>query len=279
MKKFKIIIDSTTDIITNHPDVITLPIIIRFGEEEYYHGVNLSNQAFYQKLAESEVFPTTSQVTPHAFSKQCKSIVEAGEQVLIITCSKKFSGTYQSALIAAAEYPEDVWVVDSHNVAIGAGILVEYALKCKDAGKTIGEIYDALLSVRDRIRIVAALDTLEYLKRGGRISKTTAFVGGVLNMKPLLCIENGVVASIGKARGNKQAYTMLLSEVEKVGGIDFAMPFMFGYTGTDDLKLQSFIQESRSLQPSVEVLPQTIVGSAVGVHAGPGAVTIAFFTH
>ncbi len=180
-------------------------------------------------------------------------------------------------MIAAAEYPEDVYVLDSRNVALGTGVLTEYALQLKAQGHTAREIFDTLMEVRDKAMIFACVDTLEYLKRGGRISKTTAFVGSMLHMKPILRVADGEAAAIGKARGSKQANLLLLSEIEKAGGIDFSKPFLLGYSGQSDEKLQKFIEETKAVWEGREI-PQTIIGSAVGVHAGPGAVAVAFFT-
>ena len=278
MKKVRIIVDSSADMYVSHPQLDILPMTLRFGDQEYIHGVTMTNTEFYQKLVESDVIPTTSQIPPSGFSDAFAKAVAAGEQVVAITVSKKLSGTFQSAMIAANDFENDVFVVDSHSVAIGAGILAQYALRLVDKGLCAEEIFRVLIEIRERMSLFATLDTLEYLKKGGRISKSVALVGGMLSIKPVASISNGEIAVIGKARGSKQGNLTLMKEIEKAGGIDFDMPYLLGYTGVNDTMLQKFIIESKEMwdgQP--QPLPQTIVGSIVGTHAGPGAVAIAFF--
>jgi len=123
------------------------------------------------------------------------------------------------------------------------------------------------------------LDTLEYLKKGGRISSTVAFAGGMLNIKPAICIEDGEIKMLGMARGSKKANNLLMQEIAKAGGVDFGKPLLLGYTGLNDSLLQKYIADSAHLwEGNVETLPQTVVGSVVGTHAGPGAVAVAFFS-
>ena len=126
--------------------------------------------------------------------------------------------------------------------------------------------------------MIALLDTLEYLKKGGRISKTVAFAGGVLNIKPVVTIEDGRVALIGKARGSRQGNNLLVKKIQEAGGVDFTMPILLGYTGLDDRLMQQYIQDSRELwQDGTERLDSVCIGSVIGTYAGPGAVVAAFF--
>lgn len=276
----KIVVDSTADLRPQVADKFTVvPLTIRFGDEEFVQGVDITNQEFYEKLVESDVLPTTSQATPFQFEEVFQSCVGAGDDVVCITLSQKLSGTCQSAAVAAAEFPGKVYVVDSESVAIGAGILAEYALRLSEQGRTAGEIYEALLAARRKIRVLAMLDTLEYLKKGGRISKTVAFAGELLQLKPVVSLEAGEIKVVGKARGSKQGNNLLVQEIGKAGGVDFSMPLMLGYTGLSDVLLQKYIRDSAALwEGRIEQLPQTIVGSVVGTHAGPGAVAVAFFS-
>ena len=169
-------------------------------------------------------------------------------------------------------------MVDSNTIAIGSGILVEYALELVAKGMSAQEIAQALLQKRDSVRLLALVDTLEYLKKGGRISATVAFAGGMLNIKPVITIADGEVKVLGKARGSKQGNNLLVQEIQKAGGVDFSKPLMLGYTGLSDALLQKYIQDSAALwEGRREALPVSVVGSVVGTHVGPGAVAVAFF--
>ena len=197
--------------------------------------------------------------------------------MVVITISSGISGTYQSACIAAEDY-DNVFVVDSQNAATAAGCLAERALQLADRGLEAREIAETLEREKANLRLFAVLDTLEYLKKGGRISSTVAFVGGMLSIKPMITLTDGKVAMIGKPRGNKQANKMLMAEVEKAGGIDFSKPFILGYTGVEDSLLQNFMEESEALwEGQARPLPQSMICSVIGTHVGPGAVAVAFF--
>lgn len=274
--KTRIIVDSTSDLAPEIKGrVSVVPLTVSFGEQEYIDGVTIDHKAFYEKLIESNVHPTTSQATPAAFIKEYEKIGDEG--AVVITISSKLSGTYQSAVIAANDY-ENIYVVDSGSVAIGGGILVELALKLSDDGLSAQEIANRLNKEKEKIVIVALVDTLEYLKRGGRISKTVAFAGAVLNIKPVLAVIDGEIEMLGKARGSKMGNNLLAEEIEKVGGVDFSRPVLLGYTGLSDQLLLKYIEDSRHIwDKGIENIRYTTVGSVIGAHAGPGAIAVAFF--
>lgn len=275
----KIIIDSTADLTPDLKARFTVvPLTLRFGDEEYVDGVTITHKEFYEKLIESDVLPTTSQATPDAFARVFGEVVAAGDEAVVLTVASALSGTYQSATIAAADYPDKIFVVDSKTVAIGTGILAEWALSLAEAGKSAAEIAAQLEVERERVYIVALLDTLEYLKRGGRISKTVALAGGMLSIKPVVAVRNGEIVMLGKARGSKQGNNLLVTEIEKAGGVDFTMPILLGYTGLSDLLLKKYIEDSKALwEQGATALRTTPIGSVIGTHAGPGAVAVAFF--
>ena len=277
--KVRIVIDSTADI---RPELrerfSTVPLTIHFGEREYVDGVDIDHHQFYEMLVESDVVPTTSQATPAAFDKVFAEAVANGESVVALTVASKLSGTYQSAVIAAAEYPGRVFVVDSETAAIGTGILAELALRLADRGQSAEEIARRLEEERNNVFVVALLDTLEYLKRGGRISKTVAFAGGLLAIKPVVAIKNGEILMLGKARGSKQGNNLLVQQIETASGVDFHKPLLLGYTGISDALLEKYVADSHHLwAESDEPLTRCIIGSVIGTHAGPGAVAVAFF--
>ena len=276
--KTRIIVDSSADIMPQLRDRVRIvPLTVRFGDTEYADGVTITHKDFYEKLVESDVLPTTSQATPGAFAEEFEKVKQAGESAVVITISAKLSGTYQSAMIAAADY-DNIYVVDSGSAAIGSGILTELAMQLADEGMEAKAIAEKLETEKSRIVIVALIDTLEYLKRGGRISKTVAFAGTVLNIKPVICVTDGVIDVLGKARGSKMGNNLLVQEIEKAGGVDFGMPVLLGFTGLTDVLLLKYIEDSRHIWESgLDEIRYTTIGSAIGTHVGPGAVAVAFF--
>jgi len=276
--KTRIIIDSTSDLTPEiKAQVHTVPLTVHFGDEEYIDGVTIDHKAFYEKLIETDVHPSTSQATPTAFEEEYEKAKKAGESAVVITLSSNLSGTYQSAVIAAEEY-ENIYVVDGGSVAIGGGILVERALQLLEEGYSAKELAARLEEEKERIIIVGLVDTLAYLKKGGRISKTVAFAGAVLNIKPVLSVTSGQIQILGKARGSKQGNNLLVQEIEKAGGVDFSKPVLLGYTGLSDILLKKYIEDSKALwEGNLEEIRYTSVGSVIGTHAGPGAVAVAFF--
>lgn len=276
----RIITDSASDIVDNRrEDLTVLPVSITFGSEEFRDGITLTHEAFYEKLIECDALPVTSQVAPFAFEEAFREAVEAGGQVIAITLSSKLSGTYQSACIGAEGFGGKVRVVDSENASIGQHALVEYALRLKDAGLGFEEIVERLEADKKRIRLIALLDTLEYLKKGGRISKAAAMAGSLLSIKPVIAIQCGEVAILGKARGSKQGNNLLAEQIRQTGGIDFEKPFVLGYTGLSDAMLQKYIKDHESFwKSSVDGLETSSVGGTIGTHIGPGAIGVAFFS-
>ena len=276
--KTRIIVDSTADLM---PDikcrVHTVPLTVNFGNEEFIDGVTIDHKTFYEKLVESDEMPTTSQASPEAFIKEFEKANEANESAVVITLSSTFSGTYQSATIAAAEY-ENIYVVDSSSAAVGTGILVELALHLADEGKNAEEIASILEEEKKKVIIVALVDTLEYLKKGGRISATVAFAGTLLNIKPVLSVIDGKIEMLGRARGSKMGNNLLVQEIGKAGGIDFDKPLLLAYSGLSDALLLKYIDDSRHLwEENLKAVRYTTLGSVIGTHVGPGAVIVAFF--
>lgn len=277
--KVRIIVDSAADLAEGLEQKLTvLHMTLRFGDTEYIDGVDITNREFYEKLIESDELPATSQIMPMAFAEAYREAVAAGEDVVVITISSKLSGTYQSACIAKEEVGGNIYVVDSLTAAIGEGILAEYAVRLKEDGKSAKEISEALTEKRSDVRLIAMLNTLEYLKKGGRISKTVAFAGEILSIKPVVCVEGGEVKLLGKARGSKQGNNLLVKEIENAGGVDFSMPLLLGYTGLEDSLLKKYVEDSSALwEGQTDNLQSSVIGSIIGTHVGPGAVAVAFF--
>ena len=274
----RIIVDSSTNVSEKYREKIQfVPLTVRFGDKEYLDGVELSKHQFYEMLVESDVLPTTSQATPAAFADCFEAIASAGDSAVVITLSSKLSGTYQSAVLAAEDYP-NIYVVDSQSVAIGTGVLAQYAVELAQQGMGAEEIAQVLTQQREKVCVVALLDTLEYLKKGGRISKTVAFAGGVLNIKPVVTIQDGAVALIGKARGSRNGNNLLVEKIREAGGVDFERPVLLGYTGLSSALLEKYVDDSKALWADhVDKLDGCLLCSVIGTHAGPGAVAVAFF--
>ena len=265
----RIIIDSTIDLPEQYRrQVHIVPLTIHFGTEELLDGVDIDRQRFYER-------PTTSQPSPDAFAQLFDQVEAAGDSAVVLTISHKLSGTYQSACIAA-EGRESIFVVDTMSASIGSGILARYAID--NAHLPAGELAALLERRRQDVCIIGLVDTLEYLKKGGRISKTAAFAGGLLNIHPVLTLTDGEVTIIGKARGSRQGNNLLVQKIHESGGIDFSMPLLLGYSGLSDALLQKYVADSAPLwENGTEALESVCIGSVIGTHAGPGAVVAAFF--
>ncbi len=272
----RIIVDSSADMEEDYAaehGITIIPMTIIFGDEQYAEGVDISRQAFFERLVETDELPRTSQIPPMVFQDLFQEAVDAGDTVVCITLSSHISGTYQSACIAAAPFKESVFVVDSENATVGERILAERAWALRDEGLTAGDIAYCLDQEKKDIRLVASLDTLEYLRRGGRISGAAALVGGMLSIKPVVGVVDGDVVMLG---------------IDEAGGIDFTRPIWVAYSGLSDATARKYIADSLSQAKAAEEaaadkatvpsdLPLTQVGAVIGTHVGPGGVAFAFF--
>lgn len=282
----RIITDSASDItaadiaVAGNPALTVLPLSVTFGQTTYEDGVDLSHQRFYELLVEGDDLPMTGQVNPYAFEQAISSAREAGEEVVVITLSGKLSGTNANAMTAAAAFEDGVYVVDSKSVTVGERILVDYALRLVGEGLGAADIACALEQAREDVHVVGLLDTLEFLRRGGRIPASAAALGKLLSIKPVITITDGVVELLGKARGSKNGRNLLTQQVEAAGGIDFSMPIELAYAGLDDALLRKYVEDSRHIwegHVELENLPVHTVGATIGTHVGPGAIALAFF--
>ena len=277
----KIVVDSACDLTKQRADALDLTFLSLktiFGVEEYSDGITMSHREFYEKLIESGDMPGTSQIPPHDFEEVFAQIKKDGDTAVVITLSAKLSGTFQSATIAREGYEDCIFLIDSETVSLGEQILVLLACQLRDEERSAADITQILEERKRDIRLIALLDTLEYLRRGGRISGAAAIAGNLLSIKPVITVKEGEVAILGKARGSKNGNNMLIQEINKTNGIDFSLPFVLGYTGLNDSLLQKYIADSEALwKGRVSDLPITTIGSTIGTHAGPGAIGVAFF--
>lgn len=274
----RIITDSASDIVDfPNPNLTVLPMTVAFGNTVYHDGVDLTHERFYDLLVESDELPSTGAVSPGVFAQAYDEAQAAGEDVVVVTLSSKVSATWQSARIAA-EGRDGVQVVDSLSSCIGEHVLVEYALMLAERGLPAADIAARLERARSRVHMLALLDTLEYLRRGGRIGSAAAAAGALLALKPVVTMTDGEVELLGKARGSKNARNLL---VELVGEhpIDFAMPFCLAYTAGGEAMLKKYVRDSSDLwEGIVDALPICSVGATIGTHAGPGAIAVAYFS-
>lgn len=268
------LIDSASDILPEEAqkmEITCIPMQVTFGEDIYQDGVSLSNEEFYTKLASCNTLPATSQINPAVYEDYFAKLTENGDQLVVITLSSRLSGTYQSALIAAEEYAGKVFVVDSLNAAVGERLVLLRGLQLKEQGLSAEQIAKTLDEEKQTIRLVAMIDTLEYLKKGGRISAAVAFAGAALGIKPAIQIKDGNVAMAGKARGIKQCHNLLKQLIDDAGEIDRDKPVAAVFSASDE-GLQQFFADYPEL-----TAPGYGLGCTIGTHIGPGAYGLAFF--
>lgn len=276
----KIVVDSSSDISEKEAKelgVEMIPMIVSFGEEEFFDGVNLLPDDFYKKLQESKEAPKTAQVTPFRFEEVFEREVKAGNDVVAIVLSSKLSGTCESAKSAASKFDGKVFVVDSLNATSGEGVLVHYALELAKNGLSAKEIYEKLEEKKNDIVVVAVIDTLEYLKKGGRVSSAAAFIGGMLNIKPVIQVIGGEVKVVAKAHGQKKGVLTVKQIVRDAGGIDYSMPYRVIWAGNDENIADKFIEGNPDLWNESEKPLNHVIASTIGTHVGPGALGIVFY--
>ena len=272
----RILVDSSSDILANdYPEKVcsVIPLKVNFDGEEYFDGVNLDRNEFYEKLTGSQVFPKTSQPSPQAFLEMFEEAKETGDEVIAVLLSSKISGTYQNALLAKsmADY-EKIYVVDSLSASYGIQFLVNEAFKLIDEGMEAAQIVERIEELKKRIQIYISVETLEYLYRGGRLSKTSAAIGELAKVKPIITLKEGEVKVIGKTLGKLKVMSMM-AKMALQDGIDENYPMVMGYTSgmenCDKLAEKSLslgIKEDKRIQ----------IGPTIGSHVGPGTFGLIF---
>ncbi len=277
----KILVDSASDVEEEEArrlGVALLPMQIRFGNEEYLDGVDLSHRQFFEKLIESSELPQTSQINEYRFAQKYAELTADGSDVVAITISSKLSGTYSNAVRAAKSYAGKVFVVDSLNACLGERILLLYALRLREEGLAAREIAARLEEKKGKIELIALLDTLKYLRKGGRISSVAAIAGEMLSVKPVIRVIKGEAKLAGKALGSKKGNNLLNQLVSSCGGIDFSMPYTLGYSGLSDAYLMKYKHDSEALwKGQTDDVPAYMIGSTIGTHVGPNGIAVAFF--
>ncbi len=275
----KIITDSAADFDLDEAarlGITVIPMTIKFGNRLYRDRYEITPDEFYSRLSKADELPQTSQINPDLFENEFKKIKDAGDTAVAIILGSKLSGSYQNAMIAAQDL-DCISVIDSNAVTVGQYCLVCLALRLRDAGKSAAEITAVLNEKKEKLVTMGVLDTLEYLKKGGRISAAAATIGNVLGIKPVAAISGGEVKLIGKARGSKSSHN-ILNEKIKSGEVDYSLPIAVGYAGSDDILLKQYINDSCPLwKDHVTSLPVCRIGSTIGTHVGGGTIVVAFF--
>jgi DegV family protein with EDD domain len=276
----KLIVDSASDIVAAYCEqngIGFAPLKTTLNGKEYRDGIDIVPNDFYAMLEANKEMAHTSQVNASEFGELFEKAVSEGHEVVALTISSGLSGTFQSARIAAADFPGKVFVVDSLTASAGEQVLLARAVALRDEGKSAAEIFKELEVLKKKVRLFLRVETLEYLKRGGRISKTSAVVGSILNIKPVIKMNaEGKLETVGKARGLKQSHQMMNENILATGGFDRSMPVAITYAGkVDDGAVDRYLADSAALfegvSPSIEQL-----GCVIGTHTGPGALVVAY---
>ena len=281
----RILIDSASDIEQEEAQkmgITLIPMEVGFGAAIFLDGVDLSHKQFFEKLIESDTLPKTSQINEYRWGEAFERMTKDGDQVIAITISSKLSGTFACAQKAAKRFAGQVFVVDSLNAAAGERILGEYALRLLREGRDAESIVGKLDEKKKKIQVLAVVDTLKYLRKGGRISGVAALAGEMLSVKPVVSVAGGEVKLVGKAIGSKRSNNLLMQLVEKCGGIDFSMPYGLMYSGLSDEYLKKYLHDSAVLWSGhvddPGAIPIHLIGAAIGTHIGPNGVGVAFFS-
>lgn len=273
----KIITDSTSDIPFEQQQELGIeivPLSVRFGSEEYIDGVTLTKQEFYKKLTECSDLPTTAQVNPDQFATVFQKHLDAGDEVVGIFISGKLSGTFQSADIAKNMLGSDkIHVIDSLNVTFGLALLVYEAVKMRDNGLSAQEICDGIYGLIKKLKFYIILDTLKYLKMGGRLSSSAAFMGTMLHIKPIISLVDGAVAVVEKKKGQKAAVEWLMQKVDRQQP-NPECEVVFG--GSAAPEFVALVQSELRARVPEEKEKTVEMGAVVGTHAGPGSAGLAY---
>lgn len=276
----RIVTDSTADIPVAQAEALNItivPLTVFFGDEAYLDNVELDNAAFYRKLQESKDLPRTSQPSPAAFEETFTRLINEGADAIIsVHLSSKLSGTYQSACTARDGLPEDlkkipVEIIDSQSISVGMSYPIMEAAKKAHSGADLAEIKAHLLDQLARTRILAALDTLEFVKRGGRIGGARALLGNMLSFKPIISLKEGEVIPLEQPRTRNKAYTriaQLVGEMEPIEYIAIA-------EASDEVGQQ--LAQALKATYSGEI-PIYKLGGVLGTHTGPGTAAVSVVT-
>lgn len=276
----RILTDSAADLTAGDaaaiPGLHIVPLNVLFEDGETIRdGIDMTRADFYHRLQKADKLPRTSQPSPEAFMEVFEEAKAAGDEVVVILISSKLSGTFQCAKMAAEECEfNDAYFVDSDTASPGEYILIREAVRLRDEGVSAAEIAAALDLLKKRIRILAVVDSLKHLHKGGRLPAAVALVGGALGIKPVLSVYDGAVHLADKARGRPGAYVALFKQMDKMGGVDTRYDFVMVYSSDKQVlgPIQHYVRNNLKLEGG----HFSQIGSVIGTHIGPSAAGIAF---
>lgn len=276
MGKVRIVTDSTSDIPAEDRErlgISMVPLKVLFGEETYLDAVTINSEQFYERLAQSAALPTTSQPSPLEFSDVYQRLLaeDADSPIISLHVSAALSGTYQSAMIAYSmlEEESDITILDSRSASYGFGMRVVKAAEMAQAGESKERIIEEIERLERNTKLYFLVDTLDYLQKGGRIGKASALIGSILNIKPILSLDqDGVVLAVDKVRGSKKAMVRIVELLKQTYG-DEPVGITMAYTWRKDTaeELCELIKGQFNLQS----VGWTTIGAVIGTHTGPGA--------
>lgn len=257
-----------------------LPLTVQLDGKDYQDGVSISSKQVYDAMREGKSPPKTAQVSPHLFKEAFEKHAKAGNQVLYLAFSSELSGTYQGAKLMEQEvkeaYPDfKLHVLDTKCASLGYGLVVIRAAELAQTGAGMDEILEVSKHFYEHMEHIFTVDDLEYLYRGGRVSKTAAFVGTLLKIKPLLHMEDGKLIPLEKIRGSKKVYKRMI-EVMSKRGTDFENQVVGISHGGDALETAEQIADMVRAKWNVKDIKINMIGSTIGAHAGPGTISIFF---
>ena len=277
MKKIKLITDSTCDLpkdVLEKNNIEVMPLLINFGEESYLDGIEISQDELFEKIESGNIFPTTAQVTPNRFLEVFENAKKNDEILILVLISSVMSGTYQSACLAKemSEY-DDIYIVDSKSTCSGLGVLVLRAANLIKEGKSVQEIIDDLEKEKYKINSSLSFDSLDNLIKGGRISKTVGIVTGILGIKLILEIKDGLMAVKDKVRGSKKAVKRIIEDIEKYG-CRKDLPVILVNVDMEDIAgpLREYLKAN-----DIDFI-ETTVGCTVAIHSGKKASGLFFIS-
>lgn len=276
MNNIQIITDSMADMpkdIVDKYNIIVMPLTIIFGDEEYRDGIDLTNIQFFEKLSQSKDLPKTSQVSPNKFIEVFEKALNQGKDVLCINGSSKASGTFQSAVIAKSSLGNDkIEVFDTMALSLGAGIFVYEAAKMAMEGKNLKEIVEYLGTIKGHVDHIFTVDTLEYLKKGGRLNPMKATIATMLNIKPILTVEDGLVEPLDKVRGSKKVIGKMIELARERGKTFENKVIGISHASSEETVNLLKKQITEELKPKEIIIKE--IGCTIGTHAGPGTLAI-----
>ncbi len=254
-------------------DIAVVPLKVIVGDKVYRDGVDLSVAEFYEMLASQRTSPSTSQPSPDDFIEVYKPILEAGDEILSIHLAHTLSGTFNSALQAAQQFPNaPITLVDTYLVSIGTGLAVLGAAQALRQGASREEAADVATRMSKHTTLLFTLETLEYLRRGGRIGNASAFFGTLLRIKPVLALQHGVVEPVDRVRTRQRALARMVEmAVERQNDTPVWLGIAHANAPDEAARVRAELEQKLDVRFCVE----TVIGPVVGAHTGPGTVGIA----